>query len=176
MTARSYGPATAAPQSVAEQYQSVAAIEPVTRAQVAFPMSGTVRSVDVTVGDTVAIGEALASVDTAALEEAVRQAESTLAAAQLTLNIALSGEDPSSSGGGTPVAGVAMTGDVVFQFASAAVDASTYVLASTSDEVAAARQAVAAAQSAVTGAANTAAAKRDAAVTICAARERHDQP
>ena len=86
--------ATAAPQSVAEQYQSVAAIEPVTRAQVAFPMSGTVRSVDVTVGDTVAIGETLASVDTAALEEAVRQAESTLAAAQLTLNIALSGRGP----------------------------------------------------------------------------------
>ena len=167
---------TAATETVDERYHGVATIEPVTRAQVAFPVSGTVDSVGVEVGDTVAVGETLATVDTTDLEQQLNQAMSTLTSAQLTLNVALSGEDPSASGAGGlggggsgPAVGVSTSGDVVFDFASANVDAYTYVLTGTSDDVAAARQAVVAAQSAVNSATNTAAAKRDAAVSICAA-------
>ena len=170
--------ATAGTETVDERYQGVATIEPVTRAQVAFPVSGTVNSVGVEVGDTVEIGQTLATVDTTALQQSLNQAMSTLTSAQLTLNVALSGEDPSasgagglgsSSGGSGPAVGVSTSGDVVFDFAPANIDAYTYVLTGTSDDVAAARQAVVAAQSNVNSATNTAAAKRDAAVSICAA-------
>lgn len=166
--------ATATTQTVAEHYQAVGAIEPVSRAQVTFPVSGTVDSVGVAVGDTVEIGDTLASIDTTDLEQALRQAESTLASARLTLNIALTGEDPSSSGAGglggsTGAVGASASGDATFEFASTDLDAITYVLVGTSDDVAAARQAVASAQSAVNSATNTVAAKRDAAVSICGA-------
>ncbi len=48
---------------------SVATIEPVSQAPVAFPAGGTVATVDVAVGvgDTVAVGQELASLDTAQL-------------------------------------------------------------------------------------------------------------
>lgn len=165
--------AIATTQAVAERYEAVAAIEPVTRAQLAFPMAGTVRSVDVTVGDVVELGQTLATLDTVELERAVRRAESDLAAAQLDLNIALSGEYPSSGAtgdaGAISLVGLRTAGDVVFGYASTRTDALTYLLAGTSDEAAAARQTLVSALDAASGAANLVAAKRDSASSICGA-------
>ena len=177
----------ASSQTVSETYNAVAAIEPVTRSQVAFPVSGTVNAVNVAVGDTVQIGDALATIDTTELEQALRQAESTLASAQLTLNVALSGEDPSTAGGsslgggggammgaafsgGGAVMDAAFSGDAEFEYASTNPDTYSYQLvAIDDDELAAARQAIVTAQSAVTAATNTVAAARDSAISICAA-------
>ncbi|HRE00452.1 MAG TPA: HlyD family efflux transporter periplasmic adaptor subunit, partial [Ilumatobacteraceae bacterium] len=166
-------------QSVSETYHAVAAIEPVTRAQIAFPVSGTVDAVNVAVGDTVAIGDVLATVATTSLEQDLRDAESTLASAQLTLNVAVSGQDPSTAGGnslgggsgGGIVRGAAFSGSgVQFSFAPLTRGTTTYeFLAVSDDERASARQAIVTAQSNVTAATNAAASARDSAVSLCAA-------
>src|SRR6188472_3614608 len=53
---------------VDHEYSGVATIEPLSQALVAFPSTGTVASVDVVVGDVVAIGQQLATLDTVELE------------------------------------------------------------------------------------------------------------
>ncbi len=65
-----------------------------------FPVAGTVATVDVAVGDTVAVGTPLASLDTADLEQDLRQRQDDLATAELVLATAENGEDPSSISGG----------------------------------------------------------------------------
>lgn len=60
-------------------------IEPAQQADVSFPSGGTVRSVEVAVGDTVTKGQALATIDPAALQAAVETAQAQLAAADSQL-------------------------------------------------------------------------------------------
>ncbi len=97
-----YRTATAQARQIDSVLTSVATIEPVTQAQVAFPVAGTVATVDVAVGDTVAVGTPLASLDTADLEQDLRQRQDDLATAELVLATAENGEDPSSIAGGGP--------------------------------------------------------------------------
>ncbi|MET0729162.1 MAG: HlyD family efflux transporter periplasmic adaptor subunit [Acidimicrobiales bacterium] len=103
-----YRTATATTSSVDQVLQSVATIEPVTQAAVAFPIAGTVESVDVAVGDRVAVGTSLATLETASLERTLRQQQAALDQAELTLERALNGEavgtgiDPSGGSGAIP--------------------------------------------------------------------------
>ena len=84
-----YRTATATTSSVDQVLESVATIEPVTQAAVAFPIAGTVESVEVGVGDRVAVGTTLAELDSASLERTLRQQQAALDQAELTLERAL---------------------------------------------------------------------------------------
>jgi trimeric autotransporter adhesin len=143
----------------------VATIEPVTQAAVAFPTSGTVATVDATVGAQVTAGEALATLDTTALQAQVHQKQEALDQAQLILTKALAGEDVSAllrSGGGGMSRVVSLLPTIV-------TPTFTVVSAVGADEIAAAQHAVLAAQHAVDAARSAAAAKLDSATTVCAA-------
>jgi multidrug efflux pump subunit AcrA (membrane-fusion protein) len=81
----SYRVATAAPASVTESLASIGTIQPVSQATVAFPMSGQVASVGVTVGQQVTVGETLAQLNTTSLAGTVSSDQSSVATAQAKL-------------------------------------------------------------------------------------------
>lgn len=105
-----YRTAVATTGSVDQVLRSVATIEPVSQAAVAFPIAGTVESVDVAVGDRVDVGTRLASLETESLERTLRQQQAALDQAELSLERALNGEsvgatgDPSGASGMVPAA------------------------------------------------------------------------
>jgi HlyD family secretion protein len=100
-----YRTATASEQSVDQLLATVGTIEPVSQASVAFPTAGTVAGVSVAVGDPVTVGTPLASLDTEALRAARNEAQASLDQAELVLQLALDGDDPSSVLGGAPAGG-----------------------------------------------------------------------
>lgn len=112
-----YRTAAATIGSVDQVLEAVATIEPVAQATVAFPIAGTVESVDVDAGDTVEVGTELAALDTASLERSLREAQASLDQAELSLERALNGEAVTGSGGGpssgtvTPTAYDTSSGD-----------------------------------------------------------------
>ena len=55
-----------------------AEVVPVTKVELSFPVSGMVKTVEVTEGDTVAAGQTLVTLDTAILEAKVREAEANV--------------------------------------------------------------------------------------------------
>lgn len=93
-----YRTATASTRDVQETLAEVGTVAAVKQARVSFPVSGTVESIDVEVGEAIEAGERLASLDPEALERGVTAAKSTLAQAELTLERALNGEDPRGGG------------------------------------------------------------------------------
>jgi HlyD family secretion protein len=95
----SFRTATVKRATVSQTLQRSGTIEPVAQGTVSFPISGRVASVAVQPAQTVTTGQALAALDTAALEATVTSKQATLAAAQLTLDKALNGQ--SSASGGT---------------------------------------------------------------------------
>lgn len=97
----SYRTAVAGPHQVASLLTGVATIEPVSQATVAFPVAGTVSTVNVRVGDAVAAGGVLASLDTQSLEQALHAKQASLAQAQLNLEKALSGQSVGSTSSGS---------------------------------------------------------------------------
>jgi HlyD family secretion protein len=98
----SYRTAAAGPHQVDTTLTGVATIEPISQATVAFPASGTVATVNVHVGDTVAAGGVLASLDAQSLQQTLHTKQASLAQAQLTLEKALSGQSVGSvSSGGS---------------------------------------------------------------------------
>ena len=150
-----YRTAVATTGSVDQVLRSVATIEPVTQAAVAFPIAGTVESVDVSVGDRVAVGTRLASLETASLERTLRQQQAALDQAELNLERALNGEsvgttgDPSSGTGMVPAA--LETSGTASEASSTAVDlGEVQTIAARSGpsdaEIAAAQQALLSAQ------------------------------
>src|ERR1700716_1600815 len=96
--------------SVDAALTGTATVEPVSQASVAFPISGTVASVNVNVGDTVAVGQPLASLDPASLVENVHTKQQALAQAQLTLDSALSGQSSGTGGSGAGSSGSSGSG------------------------------------------------------------------
>jgi HlyD family secretion protein len=128
-----------------------------------------VATVAVKVGDTVTVGQALATLDGKTLEEALHTAEATLAQAKLTLRSALNGETVSASPGGT---NSAPSGSGT-ELRSTRNDDDTrivFVAAQSVDpEIAAAQQAVLAAQHDVGEKLAIAATAVSNAVTVCAA-------
>ncbi|MFN8052679.1 MAG: biotin/lipoyl-binding protein [Acidimicrobiales bacterium] len=87
--ATSYRTATVATHDVDAVLDAVATIEPVSQAAVAFPVAGTVSGVDVALGDTVSVGQRLATLDTTSLQATLHTRQAALAAAKLTLTKAL---------------------------------------------------------------------------------------
>ncbi len=76
---------------------SVGTITPVNQANLNFSVSGTVSTVDVSVGQSVTAGQTLASLDVASLNAAVVSAKATLATAQATLASAEASQTSTSS-------------------------------------------------------------------------------
>src|SRR5262249_27264073 len=87
-----YRTATVPTRSVDQRLTEVGTVEPVSQATVAFPIAGTVANVDVTVGQQVAVGAQLASLETASLQATATQKQAALDQAELTLQQALNGE------------------------------------------------------------------------------------
>lgn len=96
-----YRTANVTHEAVQQTVEQAGTIEPVAQATVAFPTSGTVDGVAARPGESVAVGQTLATLDTTALEAAVLKADATLAAAQLTLQRALAGQTTQASSTGT---------------------------------------------------------------------------
>lgn len=163
---------------VATELTSVATMEPVSAAAVAFPADGTVESVDVAVGDTVVAGQALASLDEVELTRSRNAAVEQLARAELALSQALAGEEVDGATGGatmTPTAtgatatnstGSASTASAVL-LTTTASDDQVVALAAASDELAQLQQDVLAAQRQVDAALLAAQSALDAADAVC---------
>lgn len=151
----SYRTATVGKHDVDSLLNGVATIEPVSQASVAFPASGTVATVNVKVGDSVTIGQALASLDPESLTESLHQKQAALAQAEVTLEQALNGE--SVSGGNNATGNNPVQLNAVTSPPAVATD------------LGAAQQAVLEAQKRVDAALNTASSALDAATTVCAA-------
>lgn len=158
--------------SVDQELAGVATIEPVDQAAVAFPVAGTVESVSVAVGDTVAVGDELATLDTTELERTLHQEQADLAEAQLNLERALNGESVAVGGDG---------GEMVPTSSSDTVELATELVAyqaasGPSDaDIAAAQQAVVDAQAQADAAASAASAAVANANSVCAAVGSADQ-
>jgi trimeric autotransporter adhesin len=146
-----YRTALVSTEDVQRTLTGVGTIEPVDQAAVAFPVSGTVESVDVSVGSTVVAGQVLASLDTESLTTSLHEAEAKLASAQLTLEKGLNGEATTTGAGGLGGSSPSASSPSASSTSSASSSASAVTSApSTSsadtDALVAARQAVAAAQ------------------------------
>ncbi len=91
---------TAVAASLSTIEQSVSAsgtLTPAVQEDVAFAVSGTVQTVDVAAGDTVAAGQQLATVDTLQLDAALLSAKADLASAQASLSGAQDDADGSDA-------------------------------------------------------------------------------
>ena len=108
--ALNYRTAVAGTHDVQAVLNGVATVEAVNQAAVAFPISGTVASVAVAVGDQVVTGQTLATVDTASLERTLHTRQAALAQAELTLSKALDGEPTSTGGAGAAPTASSVTG------------------------------------------------------------------
>jgi HlyD family secretion protein len=93
----SYRTATAAKATVLQTLTRAGTIEPVAQATIAFPVAGTVATVAVRVGDTLATGQELASLDTTALTGELATKQAALATAQSTLDQAVAGQSASAA-------------------------------------------------------------------------------
>jgi multidrug efflux pump subunit AcrA (membrane-fusion protein) len=86
---RSTGPAlrtaTVTRGSVAQTVDVAGTIQSVNQATLSFPVAGKVKKVAVGVGDTVTAGQALATLDTTSLDQAVQTQQTNLAQAEQTL-------------------------------------------------------------------------------------------
>lgn len=98
---RGYRTAVVSTEDVQRTLDGVGTLEPVDQAAVAFPVSGTVSEVDVSVGSDVVAGQPLATLDTQALETSLHTAEAQRDSAALSLQKALNGESTSSGGSGS---------------------------------------------------------------------------
>lgn len=105
-----YRTATVSTHSVNQILNGVATVQPVRQASVAFPVSGTVASVAVSVGDSVTTGQPLAALDTTALQATVTQQQAAFDKANLALTEALSGKTPTGGAGGGGAAGAGSSG------------------------------------------------------------------
>jgi len=72
------GTQSSASESAAGKATASAEVVPVTKAELSFPTSGVVKTVEVSEGDTVTAGQSLAALDTAILEAKVREAEANV--------------------------------------------------------------------------------------------------
>ena len=147
-----YRTATVATRDVDARLNGVATIEPVSQASVAFPTAGTVDSVNVKVGDSVSIGQPLATLDPEALNQTLHQQQAALAQAELALEQALNGESVTGSD----------SGDNPVQLTAAPMPGGA------DRALADAQQAVLTAQQAVDAALRAATNALDSATTVCA--------
>ena len=178
-----YRTAAVATQDLAQRLTSVGAVEPVDRAAVAFPVTGTVAAVDVAVGDAVTTGQTLASLDPTSLDMDVRRQQAALDQAELALQRALDGESVASPGSGgssgapasaSQTAATTLDTDAPNAVLLAAdvgptTTSDTGSTGPTDEELRAAQQAVLDAQQAVDAKLGTAQQALDSAALVCAA-------
>ena len=151
-----------------------ATIQPVSQASVAFPISGTVAAVNVNVGDTVSVGQPLASLDPGSLLADLDSKRQSLTEAQLTLDNALSGQSASSGAGAGSVGSAGSSSGAnasLRAFRSGSTPTARLVAfhsASPDPEIASAQQAVIAAQHAVDVAIANAENALQSATNVCA--------
>jgi RND family efflux transporter MFP subunit len=116
-----YRTATVTRTSVDQTLQRSGTVEPVAQATVAFPISGTVAGVSMQPGDTVTTGQTLATIDTTALQSTLTQKQAALAAAQLTLEKALTATPSTSSASSSGPSSTASTATAALQSAARSV-------------------------------------------------------
>lgn len=126
--AAQYRTATVAMGDVAQQVAVSATVASASRADTTFGTSGTVATVDVTAGDHVEAGDVLAALDADELQDAVDDANETLAEAEQTLADDLEAQESGTSST-TSVTSAAGTGGVG---ASSSTGGSVLVVATTS--------------------------------------------
>ena len=97
-TAPTYVAASVGSHPVVQTLQATGTTEPSTAATVSFAVSGIVATVPVAVGDKVATGQVLATLDTTSLKYALATAQEQVANAELTLGQAESGQVSAASG------------------------------------------------------------------------------
>jgi HlyD family secretion protein len=95
-----YRTATVTTGAVTKTLNGSGNLQPISQATVAFPIAGTVKTVNVKVGAAVTAGQTLATLDTTSLQQQLLSKQAALASAQLTLHKALNGESVSGNGGG----------------------------------------------------------------------------
>jgi HlyD family secretion protein len=87
--------------STAQTLTATGTVRPAQQATVTFPISGTVATVAVAVGQTVRAGQVLATLDPTALNAALDAARSSLAGARATLAAAQAGQTAAAVGAGS---------------------------------------------------------------------------
>ena len=92
---------TVGAQTIKQTVSSTGTLDPAEQSDLSFSSSGTVDSVKVTVGDSVTKGEALASIDDAALKVSLTSAKATVADANSTLTTAEDAADGTDSSDAT---------------------------------------------------------------------------
>jgi len=117
--ATTYRTGTASAQHIDQLLTSVAVLEPVSQASVAFPRSGTVATVDVATGARVTAGQTLATLDATDLTDAVESKQVALATAQTNLADAYAGTTTSSTSTGSTSSGSTSSGSTGTGTASA---------------------------------------------------------
>ena len=169
-----YQTAVVGRRSVDAALTGTATIQPVAQASVAFPISGTVAAVNVNAGDTVSVGQPLASLDPASLLADLDSKRQSLTQAQLTLDNALSGQSASSGVGAGSVGSAGSSSGAnasLRAFRSGSTPTARLVAfhsASPDPEIASAQQAVIAAQHAVDVAIANAENALHSATNVCA--------
>jgi trimeric autotransporter adhesin len=93
-----YRTATVTTGAVTKTLNSSGILQPIAQATVAFPIAGTVKTVNVHVGSQVSVGQTLASLDTTSLQQQLLSKQAALASAQLTLYKALNGQSVTGTG------------------------------------------------------------------------------
>jgi multidrug efflux pump subunit AcrA (membrane-fusion protein) len=151
-------PATFAP--VVKTVAVTGTVEPINRVTLAFGVSGTVAKVAVHVGERVAAGQTLATLQTTTLAQQVTQAQASLRAAQATVTADEQGQSTAGSGGTTARTRGGETGT---QGHTSVPDPSK----GTPTTLASAQQAVVSAQRTADAAARAAAGALSAADTAC---------
>ncbi len=101
-TSPGYRTATATAAPVSQTVSGVGTLQPLAEDDLAFATAGTVATVGVTVGEQVGVGQDVASLSTAPLQQAVDDAQATLAAAQARLAADEAAQAGTSSTNTTP--------------------------------------------------------------------------
>ena len=96
-TGHSYRTTVATRSAVAQTLDSTGTIEAVAQADVAFPTSGTVQTVNVTVGTPVTAGQTLATLQNGPLVQALLEQKASLAQAQVNLQKAIDEQDAAAT-------------------------------------------------------------------------------
>jgi trimeric autotransporter adhesin len=124
---RSSGPAyrlaTVERATVAQTVDTVGTVSTVNQASLAFPVSGTVSSVKVRVGDTVTAGQTVASLQTTALQQDVASQDAAVASARQTLASDEAVQDGTATTTTTATNQAAITGSTRVTLLAAVADA-----------------------------------------------------
>ncbi len=163
----SYRTVAAEAASVAETLDTTGTTAAASSAEAAFGTSGTVASVDVTVGDTVTVGQQLAALDTADLAADLADAQAELAQAEAALEATLNGRTESVAGASAASSSTSGAAATAVAYVQPVGEAPAAQGGGAAERVAALQQAVLAAQKAADRSLAQAAAALEAQQEVC---------